>query len=224
MNLQQFIESIAKGLGDLPDAGGPLSFQAWSVDELRTAVQEGRATVARVYRRKEHAAVLDVPVTAGPVHDLSEYGAQVNRVLGVIDGSGKVVQELHTTANSRRDWTALWPAETLAQPAWAPTNFNVTRVQGTDAVLLVDPPIPTADTYRLRVVMHGVAPAPWSLESCVDAYPYLSALRFFVQAQALASQVESATALSTSVKRMEQFVALMGAVRVADAEVQREAQ
>lgn len=224
MNLQEFLTDIALGLGDAPDNGGPLSFQVWPLQTLRDSAHEGRVTTARVYRRREHAAVLDIPVGAGPIHDLTPYGASVNRVMAVLDAHGRVIQELHTTANSRRDWGALWPADVPATPAWAPTNFTATKVHGTDAVVMVDPPIPTADSYKLRVVMHGVPPDPWTLQSCVDSYPYLTALRFFIQAQALAAQVESTTATTTSVKRMEQYVAMMNAAKVSDTEAQREAQ
>jgi hypothetical protein len=97
-------------------------------------------------------------------------------------------------------------------------------IKGSDTIVQVQPAIPTADSYALRVLMHGVAPDAWTLTSCVDTYPYIGALRSYVQAAALAGQVESAAALAASGDHMKRFVALMGATKQADAEVAREAQ
>ena len=223
MTLAEWLLSIAQDLGDAPDNGGPLSYEAWSVERLREAAHEGRQTINRVYRRKEAAAVLDIPVGAGEIHDLSAHGAVVVRVLGVLSG-GKMLQALDTSTNTRRDWSALWPAEVPPTPAWAPTTFAVQRLKGSDTIVQVQPAIPTADSYALRVLMHGVAPEAWTLTSCVDTYPYLGALRAYVQASALAAQVESTAALNASSEHMKRFVALMGATKQADAEVAREAQ
>ncbi len=223
MTLAEWLLSIAHDLGDAPDNGGPLSHEAWSIDYLRTQAHEGRQLISRVYRRKEFAAVLDVPVGAGEIHDLSAYGAVLVRVLGVLSG-GKMLQSLDTSTNTKRDWAALWPAEVPPTPAWAPTTFTVQRLKGSDTIVQVQPAIPTADSYALRVLMHGVAPDAWTLTSCVDTYPYIGALRSYVQAAALAGQVESAAALAASGDHMKRFVALMGATKQADAEVAREAQ
>ncbi len=223
MTFAEWLQSVAHDLGDSPDNGGPLSYQAWSIETLQSFTHEGRQTITRVYRRKEFAAVLDIPVGAGEIHDLSAWGAVVVRVLGVL-ANGKMLQALDTSANTRRDWTALWSAEVPPSPAWAPTTFAVQRLKGADSIVQVQPAIPTADSYALRVLMHGVAPDAWTLTSCVDTYPYLGALRAYVQAAALAAQVESAAALAASADHMKRFTALMGATKQADAEVAREAQ
>lgn len=224
MKLQQLINELAEGLGDFADHGGPLSFNRWSVPTLAGFVHEARCTIATIYRRKEHTAVLDIRVPAGAVHDLTAHGSVLMRVLAVIDATGKVVQEIKTSANSKRDWGALWPAATPAEPAWAPETFTVTKVQGTDTIVMVDPPIPTACEYKLRVVMQGVPPTEWQLTDEIDTCQYLGAIRAYVMSAALGAQVESPAALTYSSDHMKRFLGFMGALKMTDAEVAREAQ
>lgn len=224
MTLQELIEDLSLGLGDYIDNGGPHSFKRWSVEFLQRRVHEARCTVATIYRRREHTRVLDIRVASGAVQDLGVHGHRVLRVIGVIDPAGTMVQRLRTSATGKRDWDSLWPVDTPPEPAWAPEAFTVTKVQDTDAILLVDPPIPTACEYRLRVVMEGVPPDEWDLTATVDAYPWVAAIRSYAMSEALASQVESPAALALSADHMKRFIALVGAARTADQEGARASQ
>lgn len=221
MTLQDLITDLAIALGDYVDDGGPRSFTRWPVSFLQRRIQEARALIATVYRRREHTRVLEVLVVAGAVQDLSRHGHSVLRVMGVINPAGETVQNLRTAASTKRDWGALWPVSTPAEPAWAPETFTVTKIPETDAVLLVDPPVPTSCEYRLRVLMQGVPPDAWELTDSVDAYQWLAAVRSYAMSEALASQVESPAAMNLSADHMKRFLGLVGAARLADTETAR---
>lgn len=222
MRLLDLVNELAQSLGDYPDEGGPLSFQTWSREFLANRVHEARCAIATVFRRKEHAGVVDVPLSAGGVFDLSAYGARVVRVLS-LSRRGKEVIRVTETGTSKRDWTALWTSTVPADPAWAPDAFRVTKVAGADSVVTVDPPIPGDDGYTLRVLLEGVPPARWELTDTIDTCAYLGAIRFYVLSTAKGEQVEGAAARADSAQHMTDFRTMMGAARVADQEVAREA-
>jgi hypothetical protein len=222
VRLLDLINELAESLGDYPDDGGPLSFVTWSRTFLSNRVHEARCAIATIYRRREHASVVDVPLSAGGVFDLGVYGARILRVLSLLHHGQEVVR-VTEAATSRRDWGALWTARVPAEPAWEPAAFRMSKVSGADTILTVDPPIPTREGYVLRVLLDGVPPTKWDLHDPIDTCAYIGAIRQYVLSTAKGEQVENPAARAASEQHMAHFLRMMGGAKTADAEADREA-
>ena len=224
MDLRGFIEDLTILLGDWPDQGGPLSNQRFPVATLQRLVHEGRALVATVYRPREHRAAVRVKLRAQRSQDLATYGRAVLRVLDVRDADERVLADPQVTANSKRDWSSVYPAPPGQQLVWQQgVKVSVTRVPEAPTLVLVDP-VPARDCeWTALILMDGVAPAEWQLTDDVSAYPYLAAVRHYVLSAAYAGQLESAAAMNTSEAHFKRFERLVSVDKAAAIEVVKEA-